>query len=60
MPLPSDTFHDDKLFTFDQGDDADYDDDHEEGLCLCMQPVCRCRLTPFIITFGADADVIGI
>ena len=31
MPLPSDTFHD-KLFAFDRGDDADYDDDHEEGL----------------------------
>ena len=31
MPLSSDTFHD-KLFTFDRGDDADYDDDHDEGL----------------------------
>ena len=28
MPLPSDTFHD-KLFACDQGDDADYDHDHE-------------------------------
>ena len=59
MPLPSDTFHD-KLFTFDQGDDADYDDDLEEGLWLCMQLVCLCRLTPFIITFGVDAGVIDI
>ena len=25
-----------------------------------MQPVCLCRLTPFIITFGVDADVIHI
>ena len=23
-----------------------------------MQPVCFCRLTPFIITFGVDVDVI--
>ena len=44
MPLPSDTFHD-KLFTYDQGDDADYNNDHEEGLWLCMQLVCLCRLT---------------
>ena len=33
MPLPSDTLHD-KLFTLDQGDDDDYDEDHEEGLWL--------------------------
>ena len=30
VPLPSDTFHD-KLFACDQGDDAEYDHDHEEG-----------------------------
>ena len=61
MPLPSDTFHD-KLFAcpLDIGDDADYDDDHEEGLWLSMQPVRLCRLTHFIITFGVDADVIDI
>ena len=61
MPLPSDTFHD-KLFAcpFDMGDDAGYHDDHEEGLWLCMQPVCLGRLTLFIITFGVDADVLDI
>ena len=59
MPLPSDTFHD-KLVTIDQADDAGYDDDHEAGLWRCMQPVCRCRVTPFIITFGLDADVIDV
>ena len=50
MPLPSDTFHD-KLFACDRGDDADYDHDHEERLWLSMQPVCLCRLTPFMISF---------
>ena len=30
MPLPSDTFHD-KLFAYDQGDDADYDHDPRGG-----------------------------
>ena len=59
MPLPSDTFHD-KLFACDQGDHGDYDDDHEEGLWLSMQPVCLCRRTPFIITFGVDAGVTHI
>ena len=49
MPLPSDTFHD-KLFACDQGDDAEYDHDHEEGLWLSMQPVCLCRRTPFMIS----------
>ena len=33
-----------------QGDDADYDHDHEEGLWLSMQPVCLCRRTPFMIS----------
>ena len=58
MPLPSDTFHEDKLIACDHGDDDEYDHDHEEGLWLSMQPVCLCRLTPFIITFGVDAGVI--
>ena len=49
MPLPSDTFHDDKLFACNQGDDADYDHDHEEGLWLSMQPLCLCRRTCFMI-----------
>ena len=49
MPLPSDTFHD-KLFACDQGDDADYDHDHEEGLWLSMQPAYLCRRTPFMIS----------
>ena len=51
MPLPSDTFHH-KLIACpcDMGDDADYDDDHEEGLWLSMQPVCLCRRTPFMIS----------
>ena len=31
-----------------QGDDADYDHGHEEGLWLSMQPVCLCRRTPFM------------
>ena len=30
MPLPSDTFHD-KLFAYDQGDDAEYDHDPRGG-----------------------------
>ena len=38
MPLPSDTLHD-KLLTFHRGGDADYENEHEEGLWLCMQPV---------------------
>ena len=50
MPLPSDTFHDDKLFACDRGDDADNDHDHEEALWLSMQPVCLCRRTPFMIS----------
>ena len=54
-----DTLHD-KLLTFHRGGDADYENEHEEGLWLCMQPVCLCRRTPFIITFGVDADVIDI
>ena len=29
IPLPSGTFHDDKLFACNQGDDADYDHDYE-------------------------------
>ena len=33
-----------------QGDDADYDPGHEEGLWLSMQPVCLCRRTPFMIS----------
>ena len=49
MPLPSDTFHD-KLFPCDQGDDAEYDHDHEVGLWLSMQPVYLCRRTPFMIS----------
>ena len=51
MPLPSDTFHD-ELLACDQGDDVEYDHDHEEGLWISMQPLCLCRRTPFIITFG--------
>ena len=47
MPLSSDTFHD-KLFACDQGDDAEYDHDHEEALWLSMQPLCLCRRTPFM------------
>ena len=31
MLLPSDTFHD-KLFAYDQGDDADYDHDPRGGI----------------------------
>ena len=27
---------------------------------VIIRPVCLCRLTPFIITFGVDADVIDI
>ena len=48
-PLSSDTFHD-KLFACDQGDDAEYDKDHEEALWFSMQPVCLCRRTPFMIS----------
>ena len=58
-PLPSDTFHD-KRFAYDQGDDAEYDHDHEEGLWISMQPLCLCRRTPFIITFGVHAGVSQI
>ena len=57
--VPSDTFHD-KLFACDQGDDDEYDHDHEVGLWLPMQPVCLCRRTPIIITFGVDAGVTHI
>ena len=49
VPLSSDTFHD-KVSSCDQGDDADYDHDHEERLWLSMQPVCLCRRTPFMIS----------
>ena len=49
MPLPSDTFHD-KLFACDQGDDAEYDHEHEVRLWLSMQPECLCRRTPFMIS----------
>ena len=51
MPLPSDTVHD-KLSPCYQGDDADNDHAHEEGLWNSMQPLCLSRRTPFIITFG--------
>ena len=44
--------------TFDQGDDADCDDDHEEGLWLCMQPLFFCRRTHFMLfTFDQGDDV---
>ena len=48
MPLPSDTFHD-KLFACDQGDDAEYDHEHEVRLWLSMQPECLCRRTLFMM-----------
>ena len=31
IPLPSDTFHDDKLFAYDHGDGAEYDHDPRGG-----------------------------
>ena len=43
MPLPSDTFHD-KLFAYDQGDDADYDHDREEVLWLLLAALLSLRL----------------
>ena len=58
MPLPSDTFHDDKLFACNQGDDADYDHDHEEGLWLSMQPLCLCRRTCFMIISSLHVTMV--
>ena len=33
---------------------------HEEGLWISMQPLCLCRRTPFILTFGVHAGVSQI